>query len=988
MRSSRFLSFFVALPSAAAAYDFSVDPASPEVAALRYEARDVVLQDGSGVHIAGTLLGLGSDELDGFSYGKDLLRPVGLPNFFVSLQFSVDRATVGSGSAITTQATGNGAAGDKFDLLVLRSGRTVGPFLDSDAPSHQLTPKPSLESSIDGLSWPPGTRNHVYYTVARGGSRPPADVFYVAEPGVTAPVVYATAAQLGLVAGDDVDALAIKDGGGVGVLDANDVVYVSLDAASPTRAAVTGGSEVILQVFPQPMRVVFTASQLGLGAAASEEVDAITGYDPGPPLLALFTSVASPSSHLSGEFSFTGPTTGFYTAIAGGTGYYGTVSPKLTFTLGGTFAWDPDEEEDSDLHTVKEFPGLMGAGPYAWDRATALIDLTTGRQSANWFGWSGFGYVRELVIDEGDFIPGTTLVSGGFGRCQAFVVGDRPCFGATFFVNPGFQPRWSAICRDAGGAWSLGATFLAPGAAVNGKTVGSLQTFDCAVSLQDAGLTQCYGTARSLGFEPLLLRVGATLVGGQPTWGTPQIVGDAATAAPGGGTFNDYGFQMAAQSAAFHGRTSLGREGIYRFDGAAYHRIADTTTPVPGGSGSFTGFGDDLSNDAGAVTFVGNTGAARGVYSTLTGRLQKIARAGDVVDGRTLADVTLARDAATANFVSFGARFDDGRSAVVVKALPVPFDTSDATQRPIHVDVELDPDPSILGPDPRALLVGDLGTARLRGTWSSNGTTGTVTIPGSEVARLLALQFGAAASAIGSWTATVDVATGAVSSSASGVLASAPFAFDGDTAGGPWTSPLLGAIPGSTAGFETDGAGRKRFCSNAFSQIAGGACGAGAFGFPAAAPYDRTSGFVHQTGPLTLGDVVLWGFLGDQRWLEAPPADVCPDADADGVCDADDNCPFEPNPGQEDQGGISLASGPDGVGDACQCGDHNGDGRVTLADAVILQRSFLVPPTAARSQARCDVGGSAGCSLADAVVLRRTLVATATIAQQCDAALP
>jgi hypothetical protein len=40
---------------------------------------------------------------------------------------------------------------------------------------------------------------------------------------------------------------------------------------------------------------------------------------------------------------------------------------------------------------------------------------------------------------------------------------------------------------------------------------------------------------------------------------------------------------------------------------------------------------------------------------------------------------------------------------------------------------------------------------------------------------------------------------------------------------------------------------------------------------------------------------------------EEPP---CPDADGDGVCDVDDNCPLTPNPDQEDADG-------DGDGDAC-----------------------------------------------------------------------
>jgi hypothetical protein len=59
-----------------------------------------------------------------------------------------------------------------------------------------------------------------------------------------------------------------------------------------------------------------------------------------------------------------------------------------------------------------------------------------------------------------------------------------------------------------------------------------------------------------------------------------------------------------------------------------------------------------------------------------------------------------------------------------------------------------------------------------------------------------------------------------------------------------------------------------------------------------------------------------------------------PDADADGIADAYDNCPSVWNPRQDDSDG-------DGAGDACDCGtpfaDADGDGDVDLADVASWQ---------------------------------------------------
>src|SRR5262249_44891379 len=125
----------------------------------------------------------------------------------------------------------------------------------------------------------------------------------------------------------------------------------------------------------------------------------------------------------------------------------------------------------------------------------------------------------------------------------------------------------------------------------------------------------------------------------------------------------------------------------------------------------------------------------------------------------------------------------------------------------------------------------------------------------------------------------------------------------------------------------------------------------------------------------------------------APGGAVCDpsDSDCDGILDDDDNCPYAANPGQEDTGGLGWGSLPDGIGDACQCGDADGDDWVTPLDQLIIKRERMSPPLAVMRQPEfCDVGGSLGCTKTDATIVKGALYVPpqATILQQCAPANP
>jgi ELWxxDGT repeat protein len=88
-------------------------------------------------------------------------------------------------------------------------------------------------------------------------------------------------------------------------------------------------------------------------------------------------------------------------------------------------------------------------------------------------------------------------------------------------------------------------------------------------------------------------------------------------------------------------------------------------------------------------------------------------------------------------------------------------------------------------------------------------------------------------------------------------------------------------------------------------------------------PGATNSNPIHFTpsGPLVLFAAQM-AETGNELW--AFPKSALFDADADGVTDADDNCPAAPNPDQADLDG-------DGAGDACD-EDRDGDGVANAAD--------------------------------------------------------
>jgi hypothetical protein len=277
--------FFV-LAAVCIAIDFSIDQASPEYPAT-YSSADIVYQGGGTKKYTATDLGLiASDEVTSFCGGADNVFPAGSA-YWSTFHYSVDRATVGTlSSVINTESTGNGAAGDIFRIVIDGgSNVAIGPTLLVDATVNGLsTITPGPQSDIDAINTPGlgvwFSVNAVTATRLTGAGLActSGDILYQATPGPSAPlpVVWATRAQLGLVVGDDIDALMMSGAGGTG-LNPGTIVYISLAPTSPSAGAL--GTATAIQVYPGPPAVVFNATSLGL--LAGDNINAMTACDPG-----------------------------------------------------------------------------------------------------------------------------------------------------------------------------------------------------------------------------------------------------------------------------------------------------------------------------------------------------------------------------------------------------------------------------------------------------------------------------------------------------------------------------------------------------------------------------------------------------------------------------------------------------------------------------------------------------------------------------------
>jgi hypothetical protein len=282
---------------------FSIDAISPSP----NDPADL-LNPGIFVQVPKVNLGLiAGDELDALASGNDAVQ---LNNI---VYFSVYRSSQGIAGPLTPldvngQAILNQQAGDVFvttnaagtgvvpqGINMLHNNQSfygaiplISPLADNTVnPQDNLDAISFEEYDLDGDQI---TDRSTFFSLAAGsaslGGGSAADIL-ISPAGSGAFNVFATAAQMGLVIDDDLDALALLDLDQSGTVSVGDMGLFSLAPGSPTLLVGPGASpaDVFLTTFNGTSAVRYTAASLGL--LFEDNVDALEVQIPEPATMAL-----------------------------------------------------------------------------------------------------------------------------------------------------------------------------------------------------------------------------------------------------------------------------------------------------------------------------------------------------------------------------------------------------------------------------------------------------------------------------------------------------------------------------------------------------------------------------------------------------------------------------------------------------------------------------------------------------------------------------
>ncbi len=237
--------------------------------------------------------------------------------------------------------------------------------------------------------------------------------------------------------------------------------------------------------------------------------------------------------------------------------------------------------DDGTVHLVAD-----GSTPFP-DGVGNIVQFTTPSGGASSVTFSAFGHENQ---------QGIYTASGAGGQLDTVVDRSTPDPGGTGFLRHfftvsrsgtavGFTAFTSSFVHGVyahAGDVRLVANYFTP--IPGGK--GNFAVFGFNVTISD-GLVVFVGS-NGAGYHGVF--AGAPARVGGPSL---ELVADTDTAIPdGAGTFESFSDRpsIAAGQVAFWGRSAAGLEGVYSTRGGL-HRVADLSTPVPDGVGTFTAFG-------------------------------------------------------------------------------------------------------------------------------------------------------------------------------------------------------------------------------------------------------------------------------------------------------------------------------------------------------------------------------------------------------------
>jgi hypothetical protein len=151
------------------------------------------------------------------------------------------------------------------------------------------------------------------------------------------------------------------------------------------------------------------------------------------------------------------------------------------------------------------------------------------------------------------------------------------------------------------------------------------------------------------------------------------MIVDTDTGVPGGtGTFVSLSTpSLDAGDVAFWALDDNSGEGIYTDAGGTLRVVANESTPIPGGTGDFTQFGEP-SIDGGSIVFGGvGSGTQRGIYLDSGGGLERVIDTSMTLEGKSILNLSTWHQGVSGNRIAFWAAFTDGSRGIYV-AVPEP----------------------------------------------------------------------------------------------------------------------------------------------------------------------------------------------------------------------------------------------------------------------------------------------------------------------------